>query len=383
MYDLVIKGGRVIDPSQELDDVIDVGLFGGKVAALEHEIPLSECRRAIDGRGSIITPGLIDLHAHVYKEIAFIGVSADIVGVKSGVTTLADAGSSGCATFNGFRKYIVSRVDTRVYSFLHICHTGMTVFPEIRHWDDIDVENAILTIEKNRDLIKGVKIRLVGQLIREEGVAVFKKAKEISGGAQVPLMVHIGDHDAPDTWDLSRQILPLMDSGDVLSHVYGSMPGRVIDSKGTPLPELVDAKQRGVIFEVARGRNHINFDVAKMGLERGITPDVISTDVTNGTHMGPVFSLPAVMSQFMLFGLKLEQVVRMTTVNPARVLGLENELGSLKIGRNADISILKMPEGSWDFTDCVGNVINTRKILLPVLTIKGGREIVAEPTFGK
>jgi dihydroorotase len=378
MYDLVIKSGRVIDPSQELDSVLDVAIQDKKVAALKHQIPAGGCRQVIDATDKIVTPGLIDLHTHVYHDVTFIGVEPDIIGVNAGVTTVVDAGSSGPATLAGFRRFVISQASTSIFPFLNICSTGLCVLPEIRHWDDIDIKGVIETVEKNRDLIKGIKVRLVGPLVKEEGLKVFKTAKKVAVDTRLPLMVHIGDQDAKEPWRLSGEMLPLMEAGDVLSHIYSTLPGRVFGQDGKPLPQLEEARERGVFLEVARGRTHMSYKVARAAIEQGIIPSILSTDVTSASYKGPVYNLLAVMSQFMALGLGLEQLVRMTTVNPARVLRMEDSIGNLKVGTSADISILRIAEGKWTFVDSERESLPTQKVLMPIMTIKSGREIRAE-----
>jgi dihydroorotase len=297
------------------------------------------------------------------------------------VTTMVDAGSAGYATFPGFRQFIVAFARTSLYAFLHLCPTGLCTAPEVRPWDEINLKVTIRAVERNRDIIRGIKMRDAGPFTTEQRLEIFKKAKHLAKETKLPLMVHLGNQEAIGAGNLSREMLPLMEKGDILSHVYTPHTGRVIDSDGKAFPELLEARERGVILDVARGKNNVGFEVATLGLEKGILPSTISTDITSMNSNGPVFNLPTVTSQFMALGISLEQAIEMTTVNPAKALGLEDEIGSLEVGRQADVSIFKMLQGKWTFWDSVNNSIPAEKLLLPVSTFKSGQEIIAEPTL--
>ncbi|MEE8618504.1 MAG: amidohydrolase/deacetylase family metallohydrolase [Dehalococcoidales bacterium] len=386
MYELVIKGGRLIDPAQGINECRDIGIFDRKIAALTHEIPPSEARKVIDAQGKIVTPGLIDLHVHVADAIIPLGAAPDEAGVLRGVTTICDGGSTGCVNFQGFRKYVITQAKTDVFCYLNICPTGLSMMREIRGWDDIDTEATLKIAVENRDIIKGIKLRAVNPLAHKLGLKAVKVAKKVAREAGISLMVHIGDQrnrkagevDVMDAFSL--KLLPLLDKGDVLSHVYTAQAGGVIQPDGTVPPELRKAQDRGVIMDTAHGRPNLSFEIARQGLAQGIMPTTISTDLASTNIHGPIFSLLLTMSKFIALGLSLEQVIEMTTVNPARALGEEKRRGMLKVNMPADISIIELTHGDFMFTDAwAGNEQKGDILLLDHLTIKGGMEIIPKP----
>lgn len=386
MYELVIKGGRLIDPAQGINECRDIGISDKKVAVLDYEIPPSDAKKVIDAQGKIVTPGLIDLHVHVADAIIPLGAAPDEAGILRGVTTICDGGSTGCVNFPGFRKYVIAQAKTDVFCYLNICPTGLSMMQEIRDWDDIDAEATLKTAVENRDIIKGIKLRAVNPLARNLGLEAVKVAKKVAREAGISLMVHIGDQrnrkavemDAMDAFTL--KLLHLLDKGDVLSHVYTAQAGGVIQPDGTVPSELREALARGVIMDTAHGRPNLSFEIARQGLAQGILPTTISTDLASTNIHGPIFSLLLTMSKFLALGLSLEQVIEMTTVNPARALREDKRRGMLKVSMPADISILELTHGDFTFTDAwAGNTQKGDLLLLPHLTIKDGMKITPKP----
>jgi len=384
MYELVVKGGEVIDPAQGTRECRDVGISAGKIAALAREIPPDEAKKVINARGKIVTPGLIDLHLHVADAIIPLGAAPDEAGVLRGVTTVCDGGSTGQANFPGFRKYVIAQAQTDVFCFLHVCPTGLALMTEIRSWDDIDADETLKTAVENRDIIKGIKVRAIGSIAESTGIEALKVAKRVAKEAGIPLMVHIGDgmtRTAVNMMDtFTREVLTLLDEGDVISHIYTGQPGCVIKADGTVAPELKEAIARGVVLDTAHGRPNLSFVMAKQGIAQGILPTTISTDLASTNINGPIFSLLLTMSKFLALGLSLDQIIEMTTINPARALGEEQRRGTLKAGMPADISILELTHGDFTFTDgMMGNTVKGELLLLPHLTLKGGVEITPRP----
>lgn len=386
MYELLVKGGTVIDPAQGIHNQQDIGISQGKVMALVPDIAPSEAKRVIDARGKIVTPGLIDIHTHVADGIVNFAAAPDEAGVFSGVTTVCDAGSTGYANFASFRRFILPKAQTDLFCFLHMCSTGLAVMPEIWSWRNIDHDAMLGTIEENRDIIKGIKLRAIAVLMQNLGVEAVRVAKRVATEAGLPLMIHIGlnpEEAVPeDTISaFTREMLSLLDKGDILSHFFTWEPGGVIRPDGNVLPEFKEAIQRGVALDVSQGSRHWSFEVAKRGLEQGILPTTISTDLTRTNINGPVFSLLVTMSRFLVVGLTLDQLVEMTTINPARILGEEQQRGSLGIGMPADISLLELTEGDFLFSDSVGKTFKGNLLLVPKLTLKSGVEIEAQSRF--
>jgi len=379
MYDILIKGGRVIDPAQNIDGTMDVAINGDKIAAVDKDISPQEGQQLIDARGKIVTPGLIDMHCHVFDSIMPIALEPDVAGVKHAVTTVVDGGSSGEVTFAAFHKHIFPKARTKVFCFLHLCSFGLIPEPELKDWDEVNLDGMAATIEANKGIIKGVKLRLVGKLVTSDGIEVVKTAKKIARQFGLPIMIHIGDTDKQVPATLTPECLSVMEAGDILSHVYSGNQGSVIRPDGTILPELKAAMKRGVILDTSNGRSNFSFAVARKCLAEGILPTTISTDLNHRCLKDRTFSLPVTMSKFMALGLDLKQVVTMSTINPARAIHEEGKIGSLKPGMAADVSILELQSGAWTLIDTPGETIKTDKLLMPVTAIKNGQIIQAEP----
>ena len=379
MYDLLIKGGKVIDPAQNIGRRMDVAIQGAKIAALAESISPREARQVVDASSKIVTPGLIDAHCHVYANVHTISTDPDSAGVRQGVTTVIDCGSAGQATFGGFSRYVIPSAQTTVFCLLHACSTGLSVVPELNDWAEIDAEAIATTVQAHRDLIKGIKLRLVGKLITANGVEVFKKAKKIAKDNKLPIMVHIGDYDKQVPAALTREFLPLMERWDILTHIYTSQQGNVLQGKSGVIPEIKAAQERGVIFDVAQGRLNFSFRAAEQCLSAGILPDIISSDVVEPSLTDRVHGLTAVMSRFLTLGLKLEEVVQITTINPARVFGIDDTKGSLKPGMDADVSIIEIVPGNWEPLDAEGKTRLVKDLIMPRLCVKAGKVIKSNP----
>jgi len=390
MYDLLIKGGKVIDPAQNINRKMDVAIEGTKIAALAENIPAKEARQVVDAKGKIVTPGLIDHHCHVYAYVNALGAEPDKVGVRQAVTTVVDAGSAGAATFGGFPKYVIPSARTTVYCYLHVSSVGLSVLPEMKDWSEIDPDAIAATVKANRSLIKGIKLRLVGKFIAANGLEVFKRAKKIARDNKLPINVHIGDFDkttpeekgqprnlVPDT--LTREFIPLMERGDILTHIYTSQQGNILLGKKGVIPEAKEAEARGVIFDVAPGRMNFSFRAAEQCLDAGIVPYIVSTDVVGPSLTDRIFGLTAVMSRFLSLGFKLEELVEKATINPARVLGIDAFKGSLKPCMDADVSIIEVVSAKWDCSDAEGKAREMDKLIMPRACVKAGKVIPSNP----
>ena len=379
MTDLILRGGRVIDPSQGIDAQMDVAVTNGAISHIASEISAEPETRVIDVAGKLVTPGIIDLHTHVYHGVNQTGVDPDLAGVYAGVTTVVDAGSAGCYSFGGFPEHVVPNAKTRVVCMLHISRVGLNYQPEISSRHDIDLEETIRVILANKPLIQGVKIRAVGPAVPVMGVEMVQLAKQAASEAGVRLMVHIGDRGVTDEdKTITRELLPLLERGDIITHLFSGNAGRILDNDGNVIPEIMDAQNRGVFLDTAHGRQNFSFDVAKAALDQGVEPRSISTDLTIPGRLNTVHSMVEMMSRFLALGFSLQDVIRMTTVNPASALDMEDSLGSLAEGREADISVLEESTGNWLFHDTEGATIVGDKALAPVLTVKSGEVFTAE-----
>ena len=380
MYDLLLKGGEVIDGVQNIHDRRDVAIKGGKIAAVEKDIAKCEAEKVIPVNGRLVTPGLIDIHCHPGEELMGFGVPADEIGLDSGVSLLCDGGSAGAANFHTMRRFIVEPARTDIFCFLNLAKTGLVIIPEIRNERDIDPEWSKRVVEENRDLIKGIKLRAVQPLAEGIGIKAVEIAKKLAADVKLPFMMHIGetrDRVAKEVMDdFTRAAVKLMEKGDILSHFMTWEAGGLILPDGTVYPEILEAQKRNVILDSCHGFNHFSFTVARYALQQGLLPTVISTDFAVPPHKRVVQSLIVIMSKFLNLGLTIDQVIEMTTINPAKALGEEARWGSLKPGVPANVAIMEIVEGEYLFSDGNGrNSIRGNLLLEPRLVLKDGSEV--------
>ena len=380
MYDLIVKGGTVVDPSQNLHALRDVAIEEGKIAKIAVDIPADEAKRVLEVKGKMVTPGIIDIHTHVYSGVTDNGVDPDIGGVRAGVTTMVDAGSSGCDTFQGFPQHIIPNTATEIIVFLHICRTGLATNPDIFSPQSIDLDKTIETITNSNGVITGVKARMVSPALEIMGIEMPKMAKRAAVEAGVPLMVHIGDTLKRYDPNVIRELLPILDKGDIVTHYFTGNPGGVLDADGKLVPEAKEAHDRGVWLDTAHGRMNFTFDVADKVLDQGVLPHCISTDLTVPGRQITVHSMTEMMTRFLAMGFTFDQVVTMSTENPAKAVGVADRLGTLAVGKQADISVLEIKEGNWMVYDIVGDGKKSDKAVIPIMAIKKGE--VFEAVWG-
>jgi dihydroorotase len=373
-YDVVITGGRVVDPGRGVDAPLDVAIANGKIAKIAAGIDASEGERNIDARGRVVTPGLIDIHAHIYEHGVGNGLDPDLAGVRSGVTTIVDGGSAGSANYEGFHENIVGTAKTRVLANLHIAQTGLAVNPEARDANDVSIDDTIAVASRYKGEIIGIKIRACGPALATMGMDYIHAALIAARESNVRLMVHIGDPQWNVDPTITARLLPLLRADDLITHLYTGAPGKVLDANRNVLPELVDAQARGVVFDPAHGRFNMSFEVAKRMMEQGILPDSISTDITKPGRMSVVKSMTHVMSKFLALGFSLNDVISMSTFVPAGFIGMQEDLGTLAEGTTADIAILSIEQGKWTYDDALGVSLAGEIALQPILTFKGGEQ---------
>ena len=376
-FDLVVKGGEVLDPSQNLRARRDIGIRFGMIEALETDIPADKAIRVLNASGKLVTPGLIDLHAHVYPGSA-IGIPGDELVPFQGTTTLVSAGDAGANTFAAFRRAVISHTRARVYAFVHIANIGLNGFPvpELYNIDYAQVDAAAKAVAENADIVLGVKVRMSENVIAKHGAEPLRRAIlacEKAGGAKV--MCHIGGVETPK---LMSDILDLLRPGDVLTHAYSGAPNiggafTNIVQDGKLLPAALAAKQRGVVFDVGHGGGSFDYTVAEAAMAAGAGPDTISSDihVFSGNSPGMPY-LTWVMSKFLNLGLTLEQVVAMATVNPAKSINRAPKLGTLQIGAPGDVSLLEIVEGPVEFVDTRNNKRQGKVHLKPAGAVLAG-----------
>ncbi|UGY12611.1 amidohydrolase family protein [Bradyrhizobium septentrionale] len=378
-FDLVIKSGDVIDPSQSLRGKHDIGIRWGIIEAVEDEIPAARAARTIDASGKLVMPGLVDLHCHVYPYGSAIGIPADELVQFQGTTTVVSAGDAGVNNLAALRRFIVAQSRARIYAFLHIANNGLSAFPvaELYNIDNAQVEACAMALAENPDFLIGVKVRMSENVIFKHGIEPLKRAIQACEmcGWPARMMVHIG---GVETRELMSDILDLLRPGDILTHAYSGAPNMSgaftnIVQDGKLLPAALEAKQRGVLFDVGHGGGSFDFTVAEIAIPAGCTPDTISSDihVFSGNSPGIPF-LPNVMSKFLAMGSSLDQVVAMATSVPARIINRAPKIGTLQRGAPGDVAIMDLVEGPVTFVDTRNNKRDGNLQLKPVQTVVNG-----------
>ncbi len=379
-YDLVISGGRVLDPANNVDAKLDIAVSNGKIAAVEANIDASASKRVVDASGLVVTPGLIDLHTHAAGGIRkpvnddFM-VDPDTAGVSAGITTILDAGSIGALNSGGLVNYLVPNAKTRLLALLNIGKMGVANLPEVKSSSDIDHASSVQVIQSAPNILKGVKARMVTPGITALGNDMPKAAKAITDEAGGFVMVHVGDIAAQDpiAADLTPTLLTdILTKGDVVTHTLSGAVGALL-ADGSLISQAQEARNNGVYFDVGVGGGNFTFASAQAVIDQGFMPDTISSDITAmGIYAGPVFSLTECMGKVMTLGISFEDAIKMTTSKPAEILGIADDLGSLSVGTTADISIVDLVEGDFSFIESSGTTKAGSQAIKPVMAIKDG-----------
>jgi dihydroorotase len=352
--DLVLRGGRVIDPAQGLDKVCDVGFASGKVSAIGNHLQPNSGTQVRDVSGRIVTPGLIDLHTHVYWGGTSLGIDAEDFCRTSGVTTAVDTGSAGPGNFMGFRRHVIERSQVRILAYLHVSHAGIYGFSNtvmVGESEDIrlmDPVTAAAVADANRDVIVGIKVRVGRHASGDQGAAPLGIALQVAEETGLPLMAHI-DEPPPSYEEVIERLRP----GDVLTHAFRPFPNAPCTAQGTVKPAVLAARRRGVLFDIGHGMGSFAFKTARAMLANGFSPDTISSDVHALCINGPAFDQVTTMSKFLCLGMSLPDVIKASTETAAFALK-RPELGSLKPGSAGDATILSVDEGEFDYVDVVG-----------------------------
>jgi dihydroorotase len=374
-FDLVIKGGEVVDPGAGYSGRLDVAVTRDRIAAVDRDIPAESAFRVVDATGQVVTPGLVDLHTHVYAGSTYWGVQADPVAARTGVTTWADAGSAGAMTIPGFREYIVRPARVRVYAFLNISYAGLAApNHELAILDYCDIALCERLANLNRDFVRGVKVRMGAPTVGANGLEPMRRARQAADALALPLMVHIGS--GPPTVD---EVLALMRPGDLLTHSLTAATMRVIDADGRVLDSARRAFDAGVRIDIGHGAGGFSFETAEAVLAAGYRPYSISTDIHQLSVRGPMFDLPTCLGKFMFLGMTLPQVIEAATANPAAALGLQGEVGTLKPGAYADIALFRVEDGTFPYYDTRRVLRQGRQRLRNTLTLVGGQPLPTLP----
>jgi len=395
-FDLIVRGGRVIDPASGIDGAHDVAVKDGTIAQVASRIA-GTAARTVDARNRLVIPGMIDTHSHIYQHVTGdFGMNPDEVGVHSGVTAVVDQGGAAPLTIQGFRKFIKDPAVTRVYAFVsNYLVGGLLGHRHVGLYGPhgINVRETINAIEKNRDIVKGIKCHAEVGGYSRWGIETLRLAKDASRATRVPVYVHLGRlwaEESGTTIDPDSVIddaLPLLEPGDILAHPFTKHPGAFVSREGKVHPLIFEAMARGVRIDVGRG-GHMSFNAARIALDAGVMPFTIGGDIHGYTIRRRdessvwgasafggtgAFSLVQVMNELIALGLGLTDVIRMVTVNAASMLGLTDDLGSLAPGRVADVSVLAVDEDDWTLQDSLGVRIKTDKRLRPVLALRAGK----------
>jgi dihydroorotase len=376
-FDLVIKGGEVLDPSQGLRGKMDVGMRYGRIEALEADIPAARANRILNATGRIVVPGLIDLHAHVFT--SGIGIPADELVLHQGTTTAVSAGDAGASTFATYRRYATAQSRTRIFAFVHIANIGLSAFPvgELFNIDFAQTEVAARTLAENSDFAIGIKVRMSQNVIARHGIEPLKRAIRACelAGTNGRVMCHIG---GVETVELMTLILQTLRPGDILTHCYSGAPNEEgkftnIVQDGKLLPAALEAKKRGVLFDVGHGGGSFDYTVAEAAIAQGCPPDTLSSDihVYSGNSAGQPY-LTNLMSKFLNMGFSLEQVVTLATANPAKVINRIAKHGTLQVGAPADATLLEVVNGPVEFVDTRNNKRQGKVFIRPTNTVIGG-----------
>ena len=381
-YEFLIKNGTVIDPAQGIHARKDVAFANGRVSAVSDDIPIAEAREVLDAEGCFVTPGLIDLHVHVFYGVSHFGIEPDPTCLARGATTVVDAGSAGADTFPGFRKYVIDVSDTRILAQLNISSQGMLTqeIGELENPDYADVGRACRMIEQHRDIILGVKVRLTRESIVGEraGMLPLHSAREAADAAGLPIMVH-----PQDAWCESiDDILALMGERDILTHCFHDMPCGILDENGKIRDSVHAAIERGVIFDVGHGAGSFSWDVVQKAMAQGVEPTTISSDLHVYNVNGPVYDLVNVVNKFLHLGMSLDDALAKVTSIPAETILMSGEVGTLAVDAWGDAVVFEFREGEFQLIDAHGQARTGRQKLEPIVVVKGGHVYRQRQTDG-
>ncbi|HET7879842.1 MAG TPA: amidohydrolase/deacetylase family metallohydrolase [Acetobacteraceae bacterium] len=356
MFDLVLKGGRVIDPAQGLDERLDVAFADGKVAEVGPDLPGGKATRDVSGQ--IVVPGLIDLHTHVYWGGTSLGVDPDAYAKASGLTTLVDAGSAGPGNLKGFRRHVIEPAEVRILPFLNISFAGIFALSKevnVGECRDLALLNPRVCLDVAKaqaDLVVGIKVRVGGNASGASGITPMEIALEVAEHAGIPLMTHL---DAPPPY--RSEVMPRLRRGDILTHCFRPFPNTPVAPDGAVREDVLAARQRGVVFDIGHGAGSFGYETAMAMLKQEFLPDVISSDIHVVSIDGPAYDLLTTMSKFLALGVPLTEVIRATTINPARAVRLEDR-GTLRPGLLGDATVLTLEQERFELVDVLGEKLN-------------------------
>jgi dihydroorotase len=370
MHDLVLKNGRIVDPSQGIDKVADIAFAGGKVAAIGDNLSGSDTR---DVAGKVVSPGLIDLHTHVYWGGTSLGVEAELLARSGGVTTFIDAGSAGPGNFHGFRKHVIETSPVRILPYLNVSFPGIFAFSKTVMVGEsadlrlLDPREAVRVARENKDLVLGIKVRVGKSASGDSGVMPLDIALDVADEVGLPIMAHL-DAPPPSRHEVVSRLRP----GDILTHCFRPFPNAPVRADGRVREEILAARARGVIFDIGHGGGSFGFGTTRKMLAAGFLPDVISSDVHVISIEGPAFDLLTTMSKFLCLGIDLPTVIKLATSNAAAAIK-RPDLGTLKVGSVGEATVIAEVSGKYDYADSIGEKLIGDRRLVSAGVVMGGR----------
>jgi dihydroorotase len=370
-FDLLLTGGTVLNPATNTNQKLDVGVTSGRIAAVESNLPRQKAKRVLDVAGCYVVPGLIDFHIHSYWGVNPYGFNADPVCLAGGVTTAVDAGSAGPVNFLGFKKFVNEASKTRMLAFVALAQHGVLNDPgELQNLGFADPDAAAACVKECPGVSVGIKVRLHKKAVGDNGREALRLAIRAGAASGSPVMVHVGD-----TGISMEEIVDTLRAGDVVTHCYTPQRPSIVDESGRLLVAVRKARERGVIFDVGHASGHFDFNLVRGAMGDGLLPNVISSDL-HGRMKQPGFGivgdLPTTLTKFLALGLNLDQIIAACTINPARVIGWQDRLGSLEIGREADIAVLEIVSEPTELRDSVGGDMTSEQRIAAKWTIRHG-----------
>jgi dihydroorotase len=399
-FDVLVKGGHVVDPAQGIDGRADVAIRRDRIAACDHDIPAGSAARVIDASGQYVTPGLIDLHTHIFRGVGYFGIDAESIACRTGVTTWVDAGSAGAFSLPGFREFIVDTTPLHVLAFMNISYVGLSGLnnEEYCNLEACDVDLFRRVAEANHDIVVGVKTRMGTDALGYQGLEPLRRALQAADACGLPVMCHICMAPPP-----IEDVLALLRPGDIVTHSFTGASEKIVSDDGMLLDAASQARERGVIFDIGHGAGSFSFESAEALVAAGFLPDVISTDLHQISLPGPnllepeggrdrvdvvarvkgdgspAFTLLTAMSKFLHLGMSLTDVVRATTIRPAELLGMEDQIGTLQPGASADVALCTLDTGEFPLSDVHGNTRVAHQMLRNTRTILRGQDLPMRP----
>lgn len=369
-YDLLIRNGDVLDPSRNLRRKADIAIASGKIAAIEDNIAPDRALETVDARGMYVTPGLVDLHTHCYHSATGLGIEADPIAARSGVTTWVDAGSFGWDQATGFRRFVVQPSKARIYGYVYLYPSSRNPDLDVVKYVRDGLEKTGKSVVDNRDIILGIKLQVGSNMNGRYSLDMLKMARETCDRFKIPLMAHIS-FAPPET----EEVMALMKAGDVVTHAYNGHSLGIIGKDGKLKNGVKEARARGVWFDLGHGLGSFNFAAAKKCMDAGFIVDTISTDIYNLNVSGPVYDMTTTMSKMLYLGMSFDEIVLRTTANAARIIDRLPGMGTIQVGGPADLALLQIEEGEFQLVDSQRVAVTAKKRIVCRLTVCRGERM--------